>query len=942
MIRKLALAVSLAVGSLPMSVYALGMGDMTTHSALNEKFKADIQLISVKKGSLDTLKVSLAPADVFSRVGLERSFFLTRLKFEPMRLKNGKAIIRVTSQDPIREPFLDFFVKIDWPNGQLVREYTALLDPPAVTKRRASNVRAATTQAAAATKAPRVTRTSTAAATPSARVQRAQTEGEYGPVQANETLWEIADSIRTEGISIHQMMMALYKANPDAFLHNNINLLKKGRVLKVPSTEEITGIGRKEAVSEFQQQTEAWMSNTGQAPAAAEEGQVAETAGEAEAQTPAETAGSEDVQLKIAGAPTTEPAAGDTEQPVSDLEVEEGSADLKQKMLLLEEEAETARQESAQVRTQLETLQQQLEDTQRLLKLKDEELARLQQGMGEVAATETLTEETGAEAPAEETTAAGETPEPETAVGETETETEAVTAEPEQGTEETAAVAVEETAGEAAAEGEQLTGTEQAPAEGSEEAAPVEEEVVAAVEEETPVAEAPQEQQPAPEAATEAEKAPEEKAPEEAAKPVSFMDKAMAWVQENWQLAVGAGGAFLLLLLALLLGRRKKSGGSATPMSQMSDESVDQESILLEEESSLADTVADHMAAGAVGDTSFLSEYSTEEFRGLQEDTAEVDPVSEADVYIAYGRYQQAEEILRDAMAAGNDSAAVKYKMLEVYYATQKKDAFASLAEEMVKSGQYEEDPKVWEHIQIMGRDLDKANPLFIAGVAASASALVDGGDGAGEDSELSLDLSMLAEEVDSVLNVDSEPLEGFSELDLDISGLAAEDTAEVKAEAEKSDDSISTDQLAASDNEALAETELHTEMLDINDLGDLDVGSTNLDDALADLSGDLEGVMADSQILDEPLDLEDDRFSNLDEGITPDSQISGLEDDLNVSVGEDSVIGDEVETKLELAKAFMEIGDADGARRILQEVEEDGTPEQKEIAAQLLGQIED
>ncbi len=268
MIRKLALAVSLAVGSLPMSVYALGMGDMTTHSALNEKFKADIQLISVKKGSLDTLKVSLAPADVFSRVGLERSFFLTRLKFEPMRLKNGKAIIRVTSQDPIREPFLDFFVKIDWPNGQLVREYTALLDPPAVTKRRASNVRAATTQAAAATKAPRVTRTSTAAATPSARVQRAQTEGEYGPVQANETLWEIADSIRTEGISIHQMMMALYKANPDAFLHNNINLLKKGRVLKVPSTEEITGIGRKEAVSEFQQQTEAWMSNTGQAPAA--------------------------------------------------------------------------------------------------------------------------------------------------------------------------------------------------------------------------------------------------------------------------------------------------------------------------------------------------------------------------------------------------------------------------------------------------------------------------------------------------------------------------------------------------------------------------------------------------------------------------------------------------------------------------------------------------
>ena len=937
MIRKLALAVSLAVGSLPMSVYALGMGDMTTHSALNEKFKADIQLISVKKGSLDTLRVSLAPADIFSRVGLERSYFLTRLKFEPMRLKNGKAIIRVTSQDPIREPFLDFFVKIDWPNGQLVREYTALLDPPAVTKRRAANVKAATTQSAPKAKASRAT-TRAATAKSSARVQRAQAEGEYGPVQANETLWEIADILRSDGISIHQMMMALYKANPDAFLHNNINLLKKGRVLKVPSSEEITGISRKEAVSEFQQQTEAWMSNAGQT-SGAEAGQVEETAAPAETPAPAEAVGGEDVQLKIAGAPTTEPAAGDTEQPISDLKVEEGSADLKQKMLLLEEEAETARQESAQVRSQLETLQQQLEDTQRLLKLKDEELARLQQGMGEVAATETLTEEeTGAAAPAEETATAEEetatTEEtPEAAVGSTETEaeteTETAVAEPEQETEETAAVALEETGAETAAETEQPAGE-------SEETAPVEEEVVATVEEETPVAEAPVEQEPVTETETKAVKAPEE-----AAKPASFVDTALAWVQENWQLAAGAGGAFLLLLLALLLGRRKKDGSSVTPMSQMSDESVDQESILLEEESSLADTVADHMAAGAVGDTSFLSEYSTEEFKGLQEDTAEVDPVSEADVYIAYGRYQQAEEILRDAMAAGNDSAAVKYKMLEVYYATQKKDAFASLAEEMVKSGQYEEDPKAWEHIQIMGRDLDKSNPLFIAGVAASASALVDG-DSVGDDSELSLDLSMLAEEVDSVLNVDSEPLEGFSELDLDLSGLEAEGGAGEEAEAEKSDDSISTDQLAASDNEALAETELHTEMLDIEDLGDLDVGTTNLDDALADLSGDLEGVMADSQILDEPLDLEDDRFSNLDEGITPDSQISGLEDDLNVSVGEDSVIGDEVETKLELAKAFMEIGDADGARGILQEVEEDGTPEQKELAAQLLGQIED
>lgn len=921
MVRKLALAISLAVGSLPMSVYALGMGGMATHSALNEKFKADIELVSVQKGALDTLRVSLAPAEVFSRVGLERSLFLTHLKFKPMRLKNGKAIIRVTSNDPIREPFLDFFVKLDWPNGQLVREYTALLDPPAVTKRNAPKVTAATRQSAKAT-------VSTRPATATARVQKAKSEGEYGPIQANETLWEIADSLRSDGISIHQMMMALYKANPDAFLHNNINLLKKGRVLQVPSAEEITGINRKQAVTEFQQQTEAWMSDTDQTAATVPE---AEQATEQPAAAATETAAEEEVQLKIASAQTDESVAADADKAVSDLEREAGSADLKQKMLLLEEDAETARQESTQLRSEMRNLQQQLEDTQRLLKLKDEELASLQESMSQVVTAETASSEETDQMPVEPSATE------EMGVSEGSKVT-AQTGQPEEVVEEVTEDVTEQAIVEDGSAEESMPATA-APVEQLAEVADVNGEVVPASTEETMAQEAPVEEEPAGEqiAATDAET---ETAPVNTPEPVRkapFMDTALAWVQKNWQIAAAAGGGFLLLLLALLFGRKKKDAGrSAMPASQLSEHSVDQESILLEEESSLADTVADSMAAGAVGDTSFLSEYSTEEFKGLQEDTAEVDPVSEADVYIAYGRYQQAEEILRDAMAAGNDSAAIKYKMLEVYYATQKKEAFAALAEEMVTSGQYEEDPKAWEHIQTMGRDLDKENPLFITGVSAAVSSAAAAGPD--EDSELSLDLSSLAEEVDSVLSVDSEPLEGFSELDLDFSSLEVGGDAE----AARSDDSISNEQLATQDDEKLAETELHTEMLDINDLGDLDVGTTNLDDALADLSGDLEGVMADSQILDEPVDLEDDRFSSLAEDMAPDSQISGLEDDLNVSAGEDSVIGDEVETKLELAKAFMEIGDADGARGILQEVEEDGTPEQKESASQLLGQLKD
>jgi pilus assembly protein FimV len=922
MVRKLALAVSLAVGTLPMSVHALGLGDMTTHSALNQKFKADIELISVKKGQLDTLKATLAPAAVFNRMGVERTLFLSRLKFRPMRLKDGKAVIRVTSNDPIREPFLDFFIKLDWPNGQAVKEYTALLDPPSLTKRRAEKIAAAAVQtSAASTSRPASGQTTIVRA--SSRPQRTASDGEYGPVAANETLWEIADDLRPQGISIHQMMMALYNANPQAFLNNNINLLKKGQVLTVPAADEIT-IGRREAVAEFQQQTSgAAVSST------------AEDAAETTA-TSGMPAGSEEPAAEVEGKLKIASAAEDrneTGQAVSDLEVEQGSTDLRQQMLILEEQAETARQEASLMRSQVEELQQQLSDTQRLLELKDEELARLQEGMNQAADAPTDSESMTAEAEAEMEAAAENASGEESAQETLEEETVAEETVAESATEETATVEgiAEETIAETVPPEEEIT----------EETAVIEETTEAPAETEAVTEET--------ETAAAAEEPPAEPEPvaqqETPAKQPSLTEDPLAWVQNNMMIAGGAAGALLLAILALLLGRRKKDGTAATAAAvEDMDDSVDQESILMEEESSLADTVADHMAAGNIGDTSFLSEYSTEEFKGLQEDTAEVDPVSEADVYIAYGRYQQAEEILREAMDSGNDSASVKYKMLEVYYATQKKDQFNALAEEMVNTGQSEEDPKAWEHIQTMGRDLDKSNPLFAAGVAAAAAgaAALDPDSGVGEDSELSLDLSTLAEEVDSVLSADSEPLEGFSELDLDFSKLdiddgvtAADDQA---AQAESALDDVNKDDLA------LGETELHTELLDISDIGDVNVGTTNLDEALADLSGDLEGVMADSQILDEPLDLEDERFSNLEDGLTPDSQISGLEGDLNVSPSseQDSIIGDEVETKLELARAFMEIGDADGARGILQEVEEDGTPEQKETASELLAQLKD
>ena len=108
---------------------ALGLGEITLHSALNQPLRADIALVDV--GSLEEgeLSVSLATADEFSRAGVDRVFFLNDLKFTPV-LRGNRSLIRVTSSKPVNEPFLNFLVQLDQPNGRLLREYTVLIDPP--------------------------------------------------------------------------------------------------------------------------------------------------------------------------------------------------------------------------------------------------------------------------------------------------------------------------------------------------------------------------------------------------------------------------------------------------------------------------------------------------------------------------------------------------------------------------------------------------------------------------------------------------------------------------------------------------------------------------------------------------------------------------------------------------------------------------------------------
>ena len=234
MVRSLALAVAFALGTVSVPAQALGLGDINSKSVLNQEFDANIDLLSVAAGELDAVRVRLASSEAFQRAGVERPFFLTLLKFRPERLDNGRTVVRVSSDFPIREPFLNFLIEVNWPQGKLLREYTVLLDPPTTTKRRAPQV----------TTAPARIEESRPRPQPLAGPAESRSAGDrsYGPVKINETMWGIAGRLRPAGVSMEQMMIALQDANPQAFFGGNINNLRVGEILRVPGTEEILQI----------------------------------------------------------------------------------------------------------------------------------------------------------------------------------------------------------------------------------------------------------------------------------------------------------------------------------------------------------------------------------------------------------------------------------------------------------------------------------------------------------------------------------------------------------------------------------------------------------------------------------------------------------------------------------------------------------------------------
>ncbi|HCW0466038.1 TPA: FimV family protein [Pseudomonas aeruginosa] len=210
---------------------ALGVGDITLHSALNQPLDADIELLDVGDLGADEIEVRLAGADVFAAAGVERLQFLNELRFSPVLQGRGGNRIHVSSSRPVQEPYLNFLVEVARPNGRIVREFTVLLDPLGYTPRMLPAARSGIEpqrQSSTPVPAPR----SAAVVVDPALLE----PGDEYLARPNDNLWAISGRLRGAGNADRaQLMEALYQLNPQAFVNADRHRLKAGARLRLPA-----------------------------------------------------------------------------------------------------------------------------------------------------------------------------------------------------------------------------------------------------------------------------------------------------------------------------------------------------------------------------------------------------------------------------------------------------------------------------------------------------------------------------------------------------------------------------------------------------------------------------------------------------------------------------------------------------------------------------------
>ena len=858
---------------------AAGLGRLTVLSPLGQPLLAEIEIVSLQPGEEEGLTARLASPEAFETAGIDINPALNSIRINLER-RDKRPFLRVTTGQPVNEPFLDILIELSWSSGRLVREYTFLLDPPEYRSRQQAIAQAPTPAPAMAEKpaptpppaaeqkpveatplAPQPTPEQAATPTPAPAAAAPATAAPEAAkpaagantyeVKRGDTLGQIARQNLKPGVTLNQMLIAIFRANEDAFIRGNVNLVRTGKILVIPDVDSLGTIDRDEATKLVKEHNEQWVEYRNRLAAVA---------------TPADaTTGQREVAGRIEPKPEpVKPAAPTDQLRLSKAEPAKPGAATSQ--AAREDDTASRNRALSEAQSRQQDLEKNVADLQKLLALKNQQLAEMEKkGAAKPAPVPPV-----AQAPAPATPApapqkpAAEAPKP------------APTPAP---------------------------------------AAPTPAPATPAAEAPKPAAEAPKPAAEAPKPAAEAPKPAPKPAAKKAAPEPSLLDEFL----DN-PLYLGLLGVLVLVLLIYgwWTWRRKKKAQAKF-----------QDSVLGAAAAGTAAASVTEPTAPPTSTTTTVSVQASQAPAGMEAE--EVDPIAEADVYMAYGRDAQAEEILKEALAKDANRIAVHAKLLEIYAHRKDAKAFEQTALKLknITSGAGPE----WDKAAALGKGIDPQNGLYAGAAGGEASAPAPAAPAAAAAAPtLDFDLGGAGQQQASAPDISLDEAKDTTKSGVDIE-LGATQTLKTGP----ADETV----MAGGTEEKSA-----AGAMDFN----LDLGmdekkpdapkpaaaakpaesSGGLDFDL-DLGGDKKADAAPAAPAAEPkLDLSEISLDLGTPGTPSDAAPKGSGDPK----------WQEVATKLDLAKAYEEMGDKDGARELLKEVMKDGDAAQRGSAEQLLGKL--
>lgn len=920
-IKKLSLAVCLAF--LPLSSNAAGLGKLTVTSNLGEPFKGVIELLETSPEEMETLVAVIASEEAYAAQGITRLGIHNDIKVEIVDAKSATPKLKLTSIQAVTEPYIDMLIQLDWAAGRLQREYTVLLDPPgykqALKNEEIAEIKSpdSATETAKPESTPNKQPSTAQVGAPDVDDQLKAMQEAPKPVRAKPTqrrtksgdnLSKIAQTMRLDGVSLDQMLVALYENNKDAFVGENMNRLKVGKVIKLPSKETILATSRADANKTVQLHVSDWQAyRTGLASA------VPETKTPEPTPTPSQTDSGKVVAAEKSTKLTGQAEAQDVVK-LSAGEKDKASKDPKK----AEEAKKTAAQEDkaahdkalAEAQGRTAAVEKQIEDMQKLLAMKNKAMTDLQKkAEADLAAQKQA-----------------ETAKPETTVAE--------------------AKPVDPVA--------QETPKVETPADSAQ------------AEVTPPAVEEPPKVEPAKEEPKVAAQPPVVKAPEPVVEAPSFIASLLESI--NLPLIAGVGGIGLLAAGWMYLRNKRRKDLESFERGILTSGGLKANTVFGNTTGSTSST-----------DTSFLTDFA-QSTDGAMMDTHDVDPIAEAEVYMAYGRDAQAEEILKDAITKEPKRYELHLKLLEMYAGRKDTSAFEAIAGELYTT-LGSDDPN-WEKVATLGRELEPDNPLYAAKTAVKETA-----------ESVAADVPVATEKV---VEVNEEPVnlaEAPSTLKFEEEFATPEaealtfTTEDAQAEAPEILDAPSIELVASA-------PEVEMSKLEDEPIASFETALNTFNSEVAsDLSAAKDAVKSDIQSAADKFDVEDAEEISLDTdlSLTTDSgmevtqsemsvddldfdlstedtsapqtaesnlksidlsnislDLNGPPTELTIEAPEEAPVAataggaanNDVEVKLNLVAAYIDMDDKEGARELLEEVLKEGNEEQVVKAQMMLDSL--